>query len=58
MGLRHRAALGLSATCDAGIIVVSEETGNISIFYKNQYVRAINQDTLQAFLSNDRTMFE
>ncbi len=37
LGLRHRAAMGVTQNSDAIAIVVSEETGNISYFYKGEY---------------------
>lgn len=36
LGLRHRSALGISQATDAAAIIVSEETGNISIAHKGR----------------------
>lgn len=38
LGLRHRAAIGLSEVTDAVIIVVSEETGNVSVVYNSEII--------------------
>lgn len=53
MGLRHRAALGLSAVSDAYIVVVSEETGNITFFKDGNYKVRVSPEELKKFLSND-----
>ena len=45
-GQRHRAAIGLSEETDAIVIVVSEETGLVSIAYKGELVRGVNRDAL------------
>ena len=37
LGLRHRAALGVSQETDAMAIIVSEETGGISIAYQGEF---------------------
>lgn len=43
-GMRHRAAVGLTEQTDATVIVVSEQTGNIS-FVKEGHMRTINSIT-------------
>lgn len=46
IGLRHRAGLGLSEETDAIAIVVSEETGNISLCYRGKMEQDLTKDEL------------
>lgn len=50
MGLRHRAALGISEACDAVSVVVSEETGSISIVHAGRMIRRLDADRLDNVL--------
>jgi diadenylate cyclase len=58
MGLRHRAALGISEVSDAVAVVVSEETGQVSIAHNGRILRRqdiARLDTiLHAFLTGPR----
>ncbi|MNL17370.1 DNA integrity scanning protein DisA [compost metagenome] len=51
IGTRHRAALGLTETTDAVAVVVSEETGVISVAHMGQLQRHLTEDDLRAVLS-------
>ena len=50
MGLRHRAALGVSEVSDAVAIVVSEETGSISVVNTGRMIRRLDAERLENIL--------
>lgn len=53
MGLRHRAALGITEHSDAIAIVVSEETGHISYAVNGQLTVNLKPEQLEHFLSDE-----
>ena len=51
LGTRHRAALGLSEETDAAIIIVSEQTGSISVAYRGVLYPRLDEGQLRSELS-------
>ncbi|MBP3566078.1 MAG: diadenylate cyclase CdaA [Paraprevotella sp.] len=55
LGLRHRAAKGISQETDALAVIVSEETGNISVAYKDVFHLRLSAEELERFLTEERS---
>lgn len=53
LGTRHRAALGLSEETDAYVVVVSEESAQISLAMRGRLVRDLTPDELRARLASE-----
>lgn len=53
LGSRHRAAIGMSENSDAVVIVVSEETGQISVAMNGVLTRDYTRDKLKMLLLNE-----
>lgn len=52
-GMRHKAAIGISEECDADIVVVSEETGNISYAHDGEIKTLGKADELKTILNSN-----
>jgi len=55
LGSRHRAALGITAGADATCLVVSEETGAISVAQNGKLVRNVTESQVRSYLASAMT---
>ena len=53
LGMRHRAAAGITENTDSIAVVVSEERGKISVAYKGQLEISLSADQLKEFLQKE-----
>lgn len=55
LGLRHRAALGMSQNSDAICVIVSEETGRISVALRGEFRLRLSAEELESILTQEMT---
>lgn len=53
LGTRHRAGIGMSEATDAVVVIISEETGTISVAMRGMLKRQLTPETLQKLLSQE-----
>ena len=53
LGMRHRAGIGMSEASDAVVVIVSEETGAISVAVNGMLKRHLTKDTFEKILRNE-----
>lgn len=53
LGMRHRAGIGMSERSDAVVVIVSEETGGISVAEDGLLKRHLTRDTFEALLRRE-----
>ena len=53
LGMRHRAGIGMSENSDAVVVIVSEETGTISVAIGGLLKRHLKPETLEKLLLNE-----
>lgn len=58
LGMRHRAGIGISEVSDAVVVIVSEETGSISVAINGMLKRHLAHDTFEKLLRNELILDE
>ncbi|MBP3839030.1 MAG: diadenylate cyclase CdaA [Bacteroidales bacterium] len=56
LGLRHRAAMGMSQGSDAVVVIVSEETGGISVAINGEFQLRISAEKLESILLKELSL--
>lgn len=52
-GMRHRSGLGMSEVSDAIVVIVSEQTGTISVAIRGEIISELNRNSLKILLMNE-----